>query len=173
MRTEKQQQARAWSCPDDKPCHVHTTASSDKPRCPKGTVQTRVTCQGSGQGSGSPPSKPDSKCRGSVHALLLVTDPNKHETPIKGLDKPLAPPGCRSHRHRGHTWSPSRRYLSCWTTGVLGGCAGWQPGHSAPVPPSLACRSTRDPRQSVTLLLLYYNLNVAPKCLWNNLTVFK
>lgn len=55
MRTEKQQQASCWSCPDDKPCHVYTTASSDKPRCPKGTVQTRVTCQGSGQGSRSPP----------------------------------------------------------------------------------------------------------------------
>ena len=121
MRTEDQQQARAWSCPDDKPCRIYTTASSDKPRCPKGTVQTRVMwrgCKGSRQGSGSPPGKPGSRCRGSVHALVLDTDPNKHETPIKGLDKPLAPPGCCSHGHRGCMWSPSRRCLSCWTMWV-------------------------------------------------------
>ena len=131
VRTEEQQQARAWSCPDDKPCCVYTTASSDKPWCPKDTVQTRVTWRGrkgSRQGSGSPPGKPGSRCRGSVHALVLDTDPNKHETPIKGLDKPLAPPGCRSHGHRGHTWSPSRRCLSCWTTGVRRAWGGVQVG---------------------------------------------
>ena len=90
-------------------------------------------------------------------ALVLDTDPNKHETPIKGLDKPLAPPGCCSHGHRGCMWSPSRRCLSCWTMWVRrarGVCrlAAWALG-PCPTLPGLQ-KHPRPLRWSVTLLCI-------------------
>lgn len=103
------------------------------------------------------------------YSLQILTN----ETPIKGLDKPLAPHLGAAPRFRGAHVEPKQVVPELLDNRGAGGAPRLAAWALSPVPPSLACRSTRDPRQSVTLLLLYYNLKVAPKCLWNNLTVFK